>query len=117
MNEPKMCCNCLHCARWKRKNGIECHCDLTDKYLGYLDVFDEDRNCKHWEKETKWDLQKKHDSELLDKVLERVKEHHYLLSDKINSTDYGMFTVGIEQVIAEMKAGIEEKNDKRTESN
>ena len=47
-------------------------------------------------------------AELLDKVLKRVKEHHYLLSDQINSTDYGMFTVGIEQVIEELKAEIEE---------
>lgn len=46
-------------------------------------------------------------TEFLDKVLEKVKEHHYLLSDKINSTDYGMFTVGIEQIIAEMKAEVE----------
>ena len=73
MKEPKMCCNCLHCARWKMKAGIECHCDLTDKYLGYLDVMDEDNNCKHWEKNTKWDLQKKHDSELLDTVAEKIK--------------------------------------------
>lgn len=56
MSEEKCCCNCLHCARWRTKNGVECHCDLSDKYLGYLDVMDEDNHCKNWEKETKWDL-------------------------------------------------------------
>lgn len=73
MNEPKMCCNCLHCARWQTSKGIRCHCDLTDKYLGYLDVMDEDNNCEHWEKETKWDLQKRNDVDLLNKVMQKQR--------------------------------------------
>lgn len=73
MTEPKMCCNCLHCARWQTSKGIECHCDLTDTYLGYLRVMDEENYCKHWEKETKWDLQRKHDSELLDKIIQKSR--------------------------------------------
>ena len=64
MSEPRLCCNCLHCARWRKKDGIECHCDLNDKYLGYLQVMDEENDCKHWEKETKWDLQRKHDEKI-----------------------------------------------------
>ena len=70
MKEPKMCCNCLHCARWRKKDGIECHCDLTDKYLGYLDVMDEDNDCEHWEKETKWENQRKHDAEIRAKAID-----------------------------------------------
>ena len=73
MSEPKTCCNCLHCARWKRKDGTECHCDLTDKYLGYLQVMDEDNDCKHWEKETKWDLQREHDAKVRADVIEEYK--------------------------------------------
>lgn len=72
MSEPKMCCNCLHCARWRRKDGIECHCDLTDKYLGYLQVMDEDNDCKHWEKETKWDLQREHDKQIRAEAIDEV---------------------------------------------
>lgn len=64
MSEPRLCCNCLHCARWRKKDGIECHCDLNDKYLGYLTVMDEENDCKHWEKETKWDLQREHDAKV-----------------------------------------------------
>lgn len=64
MSEPRLCCNCLHCARWRKKDGIECYCDLNDKYLGYLTVMDEENNCKHWEKETKWDLQREHDKQI-----------------------------------------------------
>ena len=41
----------------------------------------------------------------IDDFVHKVKEHHYLLSDVINSTDYGMFTVGIEQIAEELKAG------------
>ena len=74
MSEPKMCCNCLHCARWRRENGIETHCDLTDKYLGYLQVMDENNNCEHWEKETKWDLQREHDAKVRADAIEKIKE-------------------------------------------
>ena len=46
----------------------------------------------------------------IDDFVHKVKEHHYLLSDVINSTDYGMFTVGIEQIAEELKAGGENVN-------
>lgn len=42
-------------------------------------------------------------NQALEDVMTKVKEYHYLLSDKINSTDYGMFTCGIEQAIDELK--------------
>ena len=42
-------------------------------------------------------------NEAIDDFVHKVKEHHYLLSDVINSTDYGMFTVGIEQIAEELK--------------
>ena len=52
---------------------------------------------------------KEHDkqirAEAIDEFVHEVKEHHYVLSDVINSTDYGMFTVGIEQIAEELKAG------------
>ena len=111
MKEPKMCCNCLHCARWKKKAGIECHCDLTDKYLGYLDVMDEDNNCKHWEKNTKWDLQKKHDSELLDKVADRIDksltDDDSIYKEISSEWNKGTFMGCVLSVIAEMKAEVQ----------
>lgn len=42
-------------------------------------------------------------NQALEDILTKVKSNHYLLSDKINSTDYGMFTCGIEQAIDELK--------------
>lgn len=42
-------------------------------------------------------------NQALEDLLSKVKSNHYLLSDKINSTDYGMFTCGIEQAIGELK--------------
>ena len=44
-------------------------------------------------------------ADAIDDFVHKVKEHHYVLSDVINSTDYGMFTVGIEQIAEELKAG------------
>ena len=37
------------------------------------------------------------------KFLEKIHEHHYLLTDPYNSKDYGMFTTGIEQTVNESK--------------
>lgn len=42
-------------------------------------------------------------NQALEDMLAKVKSNHYLLSDKINSTDYGMFTCGIEQIAEELK--------------
>ena len=39
----------------------------------------------------------------IDDFVQKVKEHQYVLSDVINSRDYGMFTVGIEQIAEELK--------------
>ena len=41
----------------------------------------------------------------IDDFVKLVKEHQYVLSDVINSKDYGMFTVGIEQIAEQLKAG------------
>ena len=42
----------------------------------------------------------------IDDFVHKVKEHQYVLSDVINSKDYGMFTIGIEQIAEQLKAGI-----------
>lgn len=39
-----------------------------------------------------------------DALYEVIKQHEYILSDRCNSTDYGMFTIGIKQVIDESPA-------------
>jgi len=70
MSDEKCCCNCLHCARWPTSKGIECHCDLDDKYLGYLTVMNTDNDCCKWEKETKWELQEKHDKQIYNKAID-----------------------------------------------
>lgn len=41
----------------------------------------------------------------LNDFVHKVKEHQYVLSDVINSKDYGMFTIGIEQIAEQLKAG------------
>ena len=42
-------------------------------------------------------------ADAINEFVYHIKEHHYVLSDVINSTDYGMFTVGIEQIAEELK--------------
>ena len=65
-------------------------------------------NCKRLTKEwfDKYDKQIRAD--VIDDFVHKVKEHHYVLSDVINSTDYGMFTVGIEQIAEELKEGVKQ---------
>ena len=46
----------------------------------------------------------------LNDFVQKVKEHHYVLSDAIHSTDYGMFTVGIEQIAEELKENFDTVN-------
>lgn len=43
-------------------------------------------------------------------LLKIIKEHHYLLMDVNNTTDKGMFTIGIEQAVAETIKELERKN-------
>lgn len=47
----KVCCNCRHCIRSysEKYEMIECRCEISGEYLGYVRVM-EDR-CKHWAKE------------------------------------------------------------------
>lgn len=79
----KLCCNCLHCARWQTSKGIECHCDLDDRYLGFITVMSE-TECERWEHETKWELDEKHDAEVRAEVIEKVKSYVSKKADEMN---------------------------------
>ena len=71
-------------------------------------ISDEDYDCDNCKRLTKeWfdEYDKQIRADAIDDFVHKVKEHHYVLSDVINSTDYGMFTVGIEQIAEELKAG------------
>ena len=71
-------------------------------------ISDEDYDCDNCKRLTKeWfdEYDKQIRANAIDDFVHKVKEHHYVLSDVINSTDYGMFTVGIEQIAEELKAG------------
>ena len=51
------------------------------------------------------EMEKQIRAEAIDDFVHKVKEHQYVLSDVINSKDYGMFTIGIEQIAEQLKAG------------
>ena len=73
-------------------------------------ISDEDYDCDNCKRLTKeWfdEYDKQIRADAIDDFVHKVKEHHYVLSDVINSTDYGMFTVGIEQIAEELKESIE----------
>lgn len=109
MCEEKCCCNCLHCARWRTKNGVECHCDLSDKYLGYLDVMDEDNHCKNWEKETKWDLFEKALADERRKFAEWLTKSDYAKG----YFDTGSTYVSVDKVLAEYEKQMKETEEEK----
>ena len=65
-------------------------------------------NCKRLTKEWLDEYDKQIRADVIDDFVHKVKEHHYVLSDVINSTDYGMFPVGIEQIAEELKEGVKQ---------
>ena len=114
MANEKCCCNCLHCARWQTSKGVQCHCDLDDKYLGYLTVMDVENDCKHWEKETKWDIEKEHDKEVYNKAIDDFKaECHKQISK--NHEKYGfnqrdlvnLDCAEIDMIAEQLKGGVD----------
>ena len=48
----KVCCNCRHnirCPKDGNRARIECHCDIDNHYIGYVECME--HWCKHWAKE------------------------------------------------------------------
>ena len=71
------------------KNTCGLELALKDEYGNIIDLVE-------WEKQIRADA--------IDDFVHKVKEHHYVLSDVVtNSTDYGMFTFGVEQIAEELK--------------
>lgn len=49
VENDKVCCNCRHNIRTGEIINIECHCDLDNHYIGYIDCME--HCCKHWSRE------------------------------------------------------------------
>ena len=79
---------------------------LLDKYDKHvIEQYKADTNLKDTIKDIHDNVAQEMYCKGIDDFVHKVKEHHYVLSDAINSRDYGMFTVGIEQIAEELKAG------------
>lgn len=114
MADEKCCCNCLHCARWQTSKGIECHCDVTDRRLGYLEVMDTDNDCCRWKKETKWDEQEKHDKEIYNKAIddfvEAIKEECGYDEEIIDDCYFEIAKETLLRIAEQLKAGVGNDN-------
>ena len=107
----------LICPSERKNNCEDYHCiDCHLLLIKYLDEYDNnvieqykaDTNLKDTIKDIHDNVAKEMYCKAIDDFVHKIKEHHYVLSDVINSTDYGMFTVGIEQIADELKAGDKE---------
>lgn len=45
----KVCCNCRHNIRTGEIGNIQCHCDIDNHYIGYVQCME--YWCRHWSKE------------------------------------------------------------------
>ena len=105
----------LICPSERKNNCEDYHCincnlllikwlDEYDKHV--IEQYKADTNLKDTIKDIHDSVANEMYSKAVDDFVHKIKEHHYVLSDVINSTDYGMFTVGIEQIAEELKAGV-----------
>ena len=79
---------------WDRINGC---CNGTRDYQCY--------DCAQLMNKWLDEYDKQIRAKAIDDFVQKVKEHQYVLSDVINSRDYGMFTVGIEQIAEWLNEG------------
>ena len=95
------------------------HCEV--KLNEWLDEYDKhvieqykaDTNLKDTIRDIHDNVAKEMYCKGIDDFVRKVKERQYvlhILSDFMNCEDYGMFTVGIEQIAEELKAGGENVN-------
>ena len=80
--------------------------DEYDKYV--IEQYGKYTNIKDTIKDTHDNVAREMYCKGIDDFVRKVKERQYvlhILSDFMNCEDYGMFTVGIEQIAEELKAG------------
>ena len=98
-------------------NYESCNCDdcnrvleewLYDYEKHVIEQYKADTNLKDTIREIHDNVAKEMYYKGIDDFVHKVKERQYvlhILSDFMNCEDYGMFTVGIEQIAEELKAG------------
>ena len=95
-------CNCNDCNRVLEEW-------LYDYEKHVIEQYKADTNLKDTIKDIRDNVAREMYCKGIDELVQKVKEHQYvlhILSDFMNCEDYGMFTVGIEQIAEELKAGV-----------
>ena len=95
-------CNCDDCNRVLEEW-------LYDYEKHVIEQYKADTNLKDTIKDIRDNVAREMYCKGIDELVQKVKEHQYvlhILSDFMNCEDYGMFTVGIEQIAEELKAGV-----------
>ena len=100
-------CNCYDCSR-----VLEEWLDEYDKHV--IEQYKADTVLKDTIKDIHDNVAQEMYCKGIDDFVRKVKERQYvlhILSDFVNCEDYGMFTVGIEQIAEELKAGVKNEID------
>ena len=94
----------------KNFNCDDCNRVLEEWLYDYekhvIEQYKADTNLKDTIREIHDNVSKEMYYKGIDELVQKVKEHQYvlhILSDFMNCEDYGMFTVGIEQIAEELK--------------
>ena len=105
-------CNCYDCGR-----VLEEWLNEYDKHV--IEQYKADTNLKDTIREIHDNVAREMYCKGIDDFVHKIKERQYvlhILSDFMNCEDYGMFTVGIEEIAEELKAGGNNENYNKEES-
>lgn len=103
-------CNSYDAEQFKCDRYLDCESCLEDKIIEHdkhiIEQYKENTKLKDTIKDIHDNVAHEMYFKAIDDFVHKVKEHHYVLSDFMNNRDYGMYTIGIEQIAEELKAGV-----------
>ena len=103
-------CNSYDAEQFKCDRYLDCESCLEDKIIEHdkhiIEQYKENTKLKDTIKDIHDNVANEMYFKAIDDFVHKVKEHNYILSDFMNNRDYGMYTIGIEQIAEELKAGV-----------
>lgn len=103
-------CSSYDAEQFKCDRYLDCESCLEDKIIEHdkhiIEQYKENTKLKDTIKDIHDNVAQEMYFKAIDDFVHIVKEHNYILSDIFNNKDYGMYTIEIEQIAEELKAGV-----------
>lgn len=103
-------CNSYDAEQFKCDRYLDCESCLEDKIIEHdkhiIEQYKENTKLKETIRDIHDNVAHEMYFKAIDDFVHKVKEHDYILSGFMNNKDYGMYTIDIEQIAEELKAGV-----------